>query len=137
MAPYVRLRCKGKVWRRGPGCKTAGRRDAGASEPAPEAANPSGAPWVHLVQKSLDKTRTRGEGMTENTVEAAQGLGRMCGKSVVVTRAAKGIGRATAGLFAREGARLVVNDVDETGLEDLRRRLAERRSRPSSGTCRW
>ncbi len=50
-------------------------------------------------------------------------MGRLRGKSAVVTGAAKGIGRATAELFAREGARLVVNDVDEAGLEDLRARL--------------
>ena len=48
----------------------------------------------------------------------------MRGKSAVVTGAAKGIGRATAELFAREGARLVVNDVDGEGLEGLRERLA-------------
>ncbi len=41
----------------------------------------------------------------------------MDGKSVVITGAAKGIGRATAGVFAREGARLVLNDVDESGLQ--------------------
>ena len=61
--------------------------------------------------------------MTENTTES-KGLGRMNGKSVVVTGAAKGIGWATAELFAREGARLVVNDVDESGLEDLQKQLA-------------
>ncbi|MBA2510890.1 MAG: SDR family oxidoreductase [Rubrobacteraceae bacterium] len=47
----------------------------------------------------------------------------MGGKSAIVTGAAKGIGRATAELFAREGARLVVNDVDEAGLKDLEDRL--------------
>ncbi|MDQ3430579.1 MAG: SDR family oxidoreductase [Actinomycetota bacterium] len=51
------------------------------------------------------------------------GLGRLGGKSAIVTGAAKGIGRATAELFAREGARLVVNDVDEAGLKDLEDRL--------------
>ena len=45
---------------------------------------------------------------------AETGLGRLNGKSCVVTGAARGIGRATAELFAREGARLVVNDVDVT-----------------------
>jgi NAD(P)-dependent dehydrogenase (short-subunit alcohol dehydrogenase family) len=54
----------------------------------------------------------------------ARGLGRLRGKSAVVTGAAKGIGRATAELFAGEGARLVVNDVDGEGLEGLRERLA-------------
>jgi NAD(P)-dependent dehydrogenase (short-subunit alcohol dehydrogenase family) len=42
------------------------------------------------------------------------------GKSCVITGAANGIGRATAELFAREGARLVVTDVDGEGLEKLR-----------------
>lgn len=41
----------------------------------------------------------------------------MDGKSVIITGAAKGIGRACAELFAREGARLVLNDIDESGLQ--------------------
>jgi NAD(P)-dependent dehydrogenase (short-subunit alcohol dehydrogenase family) len=45
--------------------------------------------------------------------------GRLDGKSAVVTGAAKGIGRATAELFAREGARLVLTDIDAEGLRDL------------------
>jgi NAD(P)-dependent dehydrogenase (short-subunit alcohol dehydrogenase family) len=36
---------------------------------------------------------------------------------VIITGAAKGIGRACAELFAREGARLVLNDIDESGLQ--------------------
>ena len=47
--------------------------------------------------------------MTEAT---AQGLGRLRGKTAAVTGAAKGIGKATAELFAREGARIVITDVD-------------------------
>jgi NAD(P)-dependent dehydrogenase (short-subunit alcohol dehydrogenase family) len=46
------------------------------------------------------------------------------GKAAVVTGAAKGIGKATAELFAREGARLVITDVDEAGLSLVRERLA-------------
>jgi NAD(P)-dependent dehydrogenase (short-subunit alcohol dehydrogenase family) len=45
------------------------------------------------------------------------GLGRLRGKLAVVTGVAKGSGRATAELFAREGALLVMTDVDEAGLE--------------------
>jgi NAD(P)-dependent dehydrogenase (short-subunit alcohol dehydrogenase family) len=45
------------------------------------------------------------------------------GKAAVVTGAAKGIGKATAELFAREEARLVITDVDEAGLSRLRERL--------------
>src|SRR5579862_1696326 len=39
----------------------------------------------------------------------------MQGRAVVVTGGASGIGRATALLLAREGARVVVGDVDEAG----------------------
>lgn len=35
---------------------------------------------------------------------------------MIITGAAKGIGRASAELFAREGARLVLNDIDGAGL---------------------
>ena len=42
--------------------------------------------------------------------------GRLAGKSAVITGAAKGIGRATADVFAAEGARLVVTDIDAEGI---------------------
>ena len=67
---------------------------------------------------------SEGGGLAESEREGTRGLGRLRGKSAVVTGAAKGIGRATAELFAREGARLVITDVDGTGLESLRERLA-------------
>ena len=40
-------------------------------------------------------------------------MGALHGKVAVVTGAASGMGRATAALFAREGARVVLADVDE------------------------
>ena len=58
------------------------------------------------------------------TTEAASG--RLRGKSAVITGAAKGIGRATAELFAQEGARLVVSDIDADGLRRLCEQLEVR-----------
>jgi NAD(P)-dependent dehydrogenase (short-subunit alcohol dehydrogenase family) len=50
--------------------------------------------------------------------------GRLTGRAAVITGAAKGIGRATAELFAAEGARLVVTDVDGPALERAAEALA-------------
>lgn len=44
---------------------------------------------------------------------------RLDAKAAVITGAASGIGRATALLFAREGARLTLADVDQQGLEEV------------------
>lgn len=59
----------------------------------------------------------------------AEGPGRLLGRSAVITGAAFGIGRATAELFASEGARLSLTDIQAEPLlalaDDLRRHGAE------------
>jgi len=45
-------------------------------------------------------------------------IGRLEGKTAIITGAASGIGRATAILFAREGARLALADLNEEWLEE-------------------
>ena len=54
-----------------------------------------------------------------------EGPGRLRGKSALITGAAAGIGRATAELFAREGARLVLADINTDGLSALSDSLAD------------
>src|SRR4051794_27367814 len=44
---------------------------------------------------------------------------RLSGKTALVTAAAQGIGRATAELFVREGARVVATDIDFEKLSSL------------------
>jgi NAD(P)-dependent dehydrogenase (short-subunit alcohol dehydrogenase family) len=53
-------------------------------------------------------------------------MSRLAGKSAVITGAAKGIGRATADVFAGEGAQIVATDIDAEGLERLRADLDAR-----------
>jgi NAD(P)-dependent dehydrogenase (short-subunit alcohol dehydrogenase family) len=52
-------------------------------------------------------------------------MGRLDGKVAIVTGAASGIGRASAVLFAREGARLVVVDQNAEGLAETAQTIAQ------------
>jgi NAD(P)-dependent dehydrogenase (short-subunit alcohol dehydrogenase family) len=54
---------------------------------------------------------------------------RLRDKIVIITGAASGIGRATALLFAREGAKLVLNDIDQTSLDKVVNQIG------ADGTC--
>jgi NAD(P)-dependent dehydrogenase (short-subunit alcohol dehydrogenase family) len=58
---------------------------------------------------------------------------RLQDKVAIVTGAASGIGRATALLFAREGARLVLNDIDQQGLEAVLTDLGKEKARAVGG----
>ena len=46
-------------------------------------------------------------------------MGRLTGKTALVTAAGQGIGRASALAMAREGARVIATDVNEAALKDL------------------
>jgi 3-oxoacyl-[acyl-carrier protein] reductase len=52
-------------------------------------------------------------------------MGRLEGKACIVTGAGRGIGRAVALAFAREGGRVVVNDVDADAADAVAKEIAE------------
>ncbi len=54
---------------------------------------------------------------------------RLAGKVALITGATGGLGAATAELFAREGARLVITDIAEGPLRDLSHRIEARGAR--------
>ena len=53
--------------------------------------------------------------------------GRLQGKSVLVTAAAQGMGRAAIVAFAREGARVIATDLEDALLADLPSEITKRR----------
>jgi len=59
---------------------------------------------------------------------------RLRDKIVIITGAASGIGRATALLFASEGARLVLNDIDRQRLEAVLDQLGKGKHRAVDGS---
>ena len=66
--------------------------------------------------------------------EAEEGLGRLENKVAVITGAGSGIGRESALLFAQEGARVVVADVNDTAGRKVVDELGAPEARPSSST---
>jgi NAD(P)-dependent dehydrogenase (short-subunit alcohol dehydrogenase family) len=57
---------------------------------------------------------------------------RLDGKTAIITGAGKGIGRATACLFAEEGARIAVSDIDENAARDTVKQILD-----SGGTAMY
>ena len=57
-------------------------------------------------------------------------MGRLDGRSAIVTGAAKGLGRAIATRLARDGAYVVAGDIDAAGLRDTVQSITE-----ASGRC--
>ncbi|MDB5373763.1 MAG: short-chain dehydrogenase/reductase, partial [Belnapia sp.] len=51
-------------------------------------------------------------------------MARLAGKVAYITGAGTGIGRATAELFAREGARVVIAELDKASGEETAHRIA-------------
>jgi len=49
----------------------------------------------------------------------SQSSGRLAGKTVLITAAAQGIGRASTELFAKEGARVIATDISKQHLDEL------------------
>ena len=55
------------------------------------------------------------------------------GKTIVITGAGSGIGRATALIFAREGANVVCTDVNEKGVEETAEKIDKQNAKTNAG----
>lgn len=53
-------------------------------------------------------------------------MDRLAGKIAIITGASAGIGRASAELFAAEGASVALIDIDEAGGREVEAAIAER-----------
>ncbi len=62
-------------------------------------------------------------------------MGILDGKRAIVTGAASGIGRATAVLLAREGAAVVVADLDDAGIADVVATITSAGGRAAAAHC--
>ena len=57
------------------------------------------------------------------------------GKVAIITGAASGIGRATAILFAQEGAKVVVTDINDTSGSETVHKIKKREKTGSFCSC--
>jgi NAD(P)-dependent dehydrogenase (short-subunit alcohol dehydrogenase family) len=75
------------------------------------------------------------QGESELAATTLNGHGALDGKTVFVTGAANGIGRAIAERAAAAGARLILGDIAREPLDELARRLAESGAQVVAGDC--
>ena len=72
-----------------------------------------------------EMSRTTGDGTTDGAADGRRREGRLAGRIALVTGGASGIGLATTRRFVTEGARVVVGDIDETGLAAVATELGD------------
>src|SRR5439155_24746562 len=75
-------------------------------------------PRLNLVLRlRAERTAASGPSRPEGALTYSRRMGRLEGKVAIVTGAGSGIGEATARLMAREGASVVVADIDGSAAE--------------------
>lgn len=61
-------------------------------------------------------------------------MGRLENKTAVITGAATGIGQATAEVFANEGARVIIGDINKDQMEETVDAIRKTEDRPNPFT---
>ncbi|GAB5570596.1 3-hydroxybutyrate dehydrogenase type 2 [Prionailurus iriomotensis] len=83
---------------------------------------------ANLIRESISETLSRSlervglfvwPSEKQNSKTECSMMGRLDGKIIVLTAAAQGIGRAAAIAFAREGAKVIATDINESKLQEL------------------
>src|SRR5262249_20071207 len=86
---------------------------------APQHAKDFGPPILSLLAPNRQSMMRGGD--TENSTAGEEFMPKspdyFAGKTIIITGAASGIGRAAALIFAREKANVVCADIDEAGVE--------------------
>ncbi len=79
-----------------------------------------------ILPHEYNRSRPRVVGKGDAYMGSAPASGRLQGKVALITGAASGIGRASALLFAKEGAAVALVDVNEKAGEEVSKEIAEK-----------
>ncbi|WP_394553835.1 SDR family NAD(P)-dependent oxidoreductase [Agromyces sp. MMS24-JH15] len=94
---------------------------------------PAGAPAAEVDSETVDEIESAFPAVEAEPWEEVVTPGRFAGKTVIVTGAGSGIGRATASRIAREGGRVIAVDIFQDRLDEFAAELPDAQVVPIAG----